>query len=68
MTKFLDDLPPGKLRDHVRECAEEMGEDWPTPISNDRSFTYQGRTVDIWYEETGSVFAWKAFCKGIGTC
>lgn len=66
-TRYLDDLPPGPLRDHVAECAEEMGVDWPTPVSNERTLTYKGRTIEVWFEETGSVFAWKAFVKGIGT-
>lgn len=66
-TRFLDDLPSCPLRDHVQECADEMGVDWPTPVSNERSVLYRGRTIDVWYEESGSVYAWKAFVKGLGT-
>ena len=66
-SRVLDDLPPGPLRDHVQECAEEMGIDWPISISNERTILHRKRTIEVWYEETGSVFAWKAFVKGLGT-
>jgi len=44
-----------------------MGIDWPTPVSNERYIPHGGRTIHLYYEEGGSVFAWKAFVQGIGT-
>ena len=50
-TRFLDNLPPGKLRDHVQACADESGVDYPTPISNERTISHGGRAIDVWFEE-----------------
>lgn len=58
---------PKSVMDHLAECAEEMGEEFPTPISNKRKISYKGRTIEVWFEETGSVYAWKAFIAGFGT-
>ena len=66
-TRYLDDLPPGPVRDHIQECADETGEEWPTPVSNERTEEHAGRTIKVWFEEGGSVYAWKAFVKGLGT-
>ena len=66
-TRFLDDLPAGALRDHVAECAAEMGVDWPTAVSHERKIRYHGKTIELWYDENGSVYAWKAFVMGLGT-
>lgn len=59
-TRMLD-MPPGPARDHIAECAAEMGREWPVPISRERRIPYRGHTIEVYFEETGSVYAWKAF-------
>jgi len=54
--------------DHVRECAEEMGVEWPPVRSHERKISFEGREIELWYDEdSNSPFAWKAFVRGIGT-
>ena len=38
---------PKSVMDHLAECAEEMGEEFPTPISNKRKISYKGRTISL---------------------
>ena len=64
---ILENGLPKSVMDHLAECAEEMGEEFPTPISNKRKIRYNGRVIEIWFEETGTVYAWKAFVSGLGT-
>lgn len=52
---------------HLKECAAEMGIEWPAPVSHERKMAYRDRDIEIWYDESGSIFAWKAFVYGIGT-
>jgi hypothetical protein len=65
--RHLDTGLPATIERHFAELADETGEEWPTPISNESHMVYRGRTIEIWFEETGSVYAWKAFCRGFGT-
>ena len=66
-TRFLDSGLYPAAEKHIAECAEEMGVDCPIPVTNERKIDYKGRTIEVWYEETGSVYAWKAFVMGLGT-
>ena len=56
------------LQQHILECAEESGVDYPPVNTNRRKLTYKGHTIKVWYNEnSASVFAWNAFTFGIGT-
>lgn len=44
-----------------------MGIETQVPVSHERRLRYRGHEIEIWFDERGSVFAWKAFAKGIGT-
>ncbi len=61
---------PAAARDHVRECAEEMGEDFREYLSCEAKINLpDGRICESWYnEDSASVYAWQAFIMGIGTC
>ena len=53
--------------EHIRECADEMGEEWETYHSHCHRFLLNGRECDSYYDEGGSIFScWNAWAKGIG--
>jgi len=54
------------IQKHIRECAEEMGIDWPIPTSRERKIRYRGRTIEVYFTEDGRLYAWKAFVMGLG--
>ncbi len=52
---------------HIRDCADEMGEEWETYHSNHHQFLLNGRECDSYYDENGSIFScWNVWAKGIG--
>lgn len=61
-------LPPA-ARDHVRECAREMGIDHCQYHSCEQTIKLpDGRACEVWYDEdSSSPYAWRAFVAGVGT-
>ena len=54
---------------HIRECAEEAGEEIDLYYSKPAKETYSGIEIQSWYNEdaSSSLSAWQAFAKGYGT-
>ena len=60
---------PRAAREHLRECAAEMGID---PLEyrscEETVILLDGRKCEVWYDEnSSSPWAWKAFAMGVGT-
>lgn len=65
----LASFPPA-ARQHLRECAEEMGIDPLEYRSHEEIVILPDgiRKCEVWYDEdSSSPWAWKAFVLGVGT-
>lgn len=57
------------IEKHIRDCAEEAGEEIDLYYSMPVLEKYYGVEIQSWYNEdaSSSLSAWQAFAKGYGT-